>query len=364
MPLIVLTADRPPELREVGRRPGDRPDQALRLGRQVVRGGRQPRAGPRDGASTTARSRAAPTGPRRAGGPGPVHLNFPLREPLAPVAEELDPADWEGRADGRPWTRAARARAARRTPTRSTQLAARIAADAARGDRLRPDAPSGCAEPAARPGRRGCGWPLLAEPTSGVRCGTHDRSHVVAHYDVLLRDERFAAAHRARRSCCASATCRPRSRCAPGSRTRPQVVVDPHAAWHEPTRRAELLLASPRRPRSTRSPSALEMRTREPRSGLARVLARAPTRWCPARSPRRPTPSSRKLLAALEPRAARRRARLGQLVDADPRRRGLLPAVAEADPLPREPRRQRHRRRASRRRSAPRSPRGLPDLAR
>ena len=37
------------------------------------------------------------------------------------------------------------------------------------------------------------GWPVLAEPTSGVRCGAHDRSHVVAHYDVLLRVEEFAA---------------------------------------------------------------------------------------------------------------------------------------------------------------------------
>ena len=40
------------------------------------------------------------------------------------------------------------------------------------------------------------GWPILAEPTSGLRCGTHDRSHVIAHYDVLLRDERWAEAHR------------------------------------------------------------------------------------------------------------------------------------------------------------------------
>src|SRR4051794_41636410 len=44
--------------------------------------------------------------PARLGRPGPVHLNFPLREPLAPRPEDLDPADWEGRPDGQPWTRA------------------------------------------------------------------------------------------------------------------------------------------------------------------------------------------------------------------------------------------------------------------
>ena len=39
---------------------------------------------------------------------------------------------------------------------------------------------------------RASGFPILAEPTSQLRCGPHDRSHVVAAYDLLLRDEHFA----------------------------------------------------------------------------------------------------------------------------------------------------------------------------
>ena len=39
---------------------------------------------------------------------------------------------------------------------------------------------------------RASGFPILAEPTSQLRCGPHDRSHVVATYDLLLRDEHFA----------------------------------------------------------------------------------------------------------------------------------------------------------------------------
>ena len=38
---------------------------------------------------------------------------------------------------------------------------------------------------------RVAGFPILAEPTSQLRCGPHDRSHVVTAYDLLLRDERF-----------------------------------------------------------------------------------------------------------------------------------------------------------------------------
>ena len=96
-------ADRRPAARAArgGRRAVDRPGQALRQRRQVVRGGGQSRARAARPRSTTARSPAGRSGRPPAAGPGPSICNFPLREPLAPVAEELDAEDWAGPA-GRP----------------------------------------------------------------------------------------------------------------------------------------------------------------------------------------------------------------------------------------------------------------------
>src|SRR6476469_8227299 len=105
VPLIVLTADRPPELREVGA--GQAIDQIKLYGafaKLFVEVGNLP-AG-RESAVHHRQLGCRAWYTAQLGRPGPVHLNFPLREPLAPRPEEIDAADWEGRPDGRPWTRA------------------------------------------------------------------------------------------------------------------------------------------------------------------------------------------------------------------------------------------------------------------
>ena len=330
-------ADRRPPARAARgrRRPVDRPAQALRRRGQVVRARSAPTSRAARPPSTTARSPAAPTATAAGGRPGPGAPQLPAARAARARARAA-----RRRRLGRAAPTAAPGPSCASTPppphADDVQRAGRARSPpsrAARSSAARPR--EDVAEPAARLAAA-CGWPLLAEPTSGVRCGPHDRSHVVAHYDVLLRVERFARRARARPACCASATCPPRSRCAPGPPRRRQVVLDPHAAWHEPTRRAELLLRSAAAP----ALDALGRRRRDARSARATPdwlasLARRRRAGRPPRSPRRPTPFEPKAARRARAGAARRRARLAQLLDADPRRRGLLPAVAQAAALPR-----------------------------
>jgi 2-succinyl-5-enolpyruvyl-6-hydroxy-3-cyclohexene-1-carboxylate synthase len=295
VPLIVLTADRPPELRGVGA--GQAIDQLGLYGSAakwfVEVGTHEP------GRETAIHHRAlACRAFWTAGGgrPGPVHLNFPLREPLAPTPEELPAGDWSGRDDGRPWTEL-REHASAPHADDVHALAARIS-EAPRGAIVCGPTPEDVAEPAARLAAQ-AGWPLLAEPTSGVRCGEHDRSHVVAHYDVLLRVEDFAAHHapdlvvrvgdtptsKPLREWLASAS---------------QVVLDPHAAWNEPTRRAELLLHAAAAPTLDALAATLEMRSAE-RDTDWLASWRAADALVPSALAESPDPFEPKVLADLEP---------------------------------------------------------------
>src|SRR5213079_1117975 len=87
VPLLVLTADRPPELREVGA--GQTIDQVGLYGRaarwffEVGTGHEATPERARWMRALACRAVWAAHGPR----PGPVHLNWPLREPLVPPGD-------------------------------------------------------------------------------------------------------------------------------------------------------------------------------------------------------------------------------------------------------------------------------------
>jgi 2-succinyl-5-enolpyruvyl-6-hydroxy-3-cyclohexene-1-carboxylate synthase len=239
----VLTADRPPELRDVGA--GQAIDQLKMYGSAVKWfvevGNHEP------GRETAVHHRALACrayATAAGGRPGPVHLNFPLREPLAPVREELDAEPWQGRPGGAPWVDA---RESAGDP--NYELVGEVAdvlGAAPRGAIVCGPAGEAVADAVTRLAAV-VGWPVLAEPTSGVRCGPHDRSHVVAHYDVLLRSERFAGLHGPDVALRLgdTPTSKPLRAWLADAR---QVVLDPHDAWHEPTRRAETIVrAAPAR---------------------------------------------------------------------------------------------------------------------
>jgi 2-succinyl-5-enolpyruvyl-6-hydroxy-3-cyclohexene-1-carboxylate synthase len=237
VPLIVLSADRPPELRDVGA--GQAIDQIKLYGSFakwfVEVGNFEPS---RDTAVHHRALACRAYATARGGRPGPVHLNFPLREPLAPVAEELDATDWEGRDGGAPWV-VVDDPLPRLPEDVAGEMRERIAA-APRGVLVAgggTGAPDEVAELATA-----LGWPVLADATSGLRCGPEaERAGSIAHYDVVLRSERFADAHVPDLVVRVGDT--PTSKPLRAFLTRaPQIVVDPAGSWNEPTRLAERVL--------------------------------------------------------------------------------------------------------------------------
>lgn len=180
VPLLVVTADRPPELFDVGA--PQTVDQTHLFGRSArwfAEPG--PPAAAAAGSWRSLAARAVAEAVEGAGGPGPVHLNLGFREPLVGTAATL-PAP---RSDGGPWHTVGGARVAvQRTGTqRLTELL-----DADRGVLV---AGAGCGDPGAVLALADAtGWPVLADPRSGCRT---EHPAVVAHADALLRHAPTAA---------------------------------------------------------------------------------------------------------------------------------------------------------------------------
>ena len=221
VPLILLTADRPPELRDVGA--GQTIDQ-LKLYGDAVKWFVE--VGVHD--STPERLRWIRALACRAfwtaldGRPGPVHLNIPLREPL--VLDRPLPEDSSGRPDGRPWV--IRTRPVPAPPAGQAELPARGVVIAGRYERDRAFGPA-----AARFAQQ-AGYPLLADPLSGARQGPA----AVAHYDALLRDQRFAAQMRPELVIRIGdlPTSKPLREWLAALAPAEQIGFDPDAAWQDP----------------------------------------------------------------------------------------------------------------------------------
>ena len=239
VPLLVLTADRPPELRGIGA--NQTIDQVKVYGAAVrlfVEVG-VPESRPdsvRYWRSTVSSAVAAATG--AAGAPGPVHLNLALREPLVPAAGDDDfPYDLDGRPDSKPWT--ATAVGPRPLPTEVGDLLASASTGVVvAGDGLRPADADGVVTFAANRG-----WPLIAEPHSNARRGPA----AIGGCDAVLRDEPFRTAHAPDVVVVAGRVGLTRALTewlAALPATTAHVVVDRHGAWWDPTRTAATVVTA------------------------------------------------------------------------------------------------------------------------
>ncbi len=237
VPLLLLSADRPPELQDWGA--NQTLDQSRLFGvhvRAFFQAG-LPEEDPdlirqiqRLGAKAVARA-CWPL-------PGPVHLNLPFREPLVPQA----PAD--------AWPRESPDPVAVQQPRLMPQATAvRQLADLLNTgpgllicgpDTYAPDFPQALLDLAAR-----LGAPVFADPLSNLRFGPWSKDRILSRYDRFLRREadalpkpawvlRFGAAPTSKALCQYLA-----------AQAVPQILVDPWGRWRDPSHRSHLVQADP-----------------------------------------------------------------------------------------------------------------------
>ncbi len=254
VPLLVLTADRPHELRDNGAPQSidqnrlygtyvkwfvDLPlpeatNEALRYMRTIA-------------ARSVAHAQTIPA--------APVHLNFPLREPLTPASvddgllqEELrDAVAWGGRDHDIPYVDVHHP--APVAPTASTVASLlKLISTKRRGLIIvGPHDSAALTEPLVQLARL-CGYPILADPLSQLRCGDHDHSMILSSYDAFLRNVAFIeqAQPELVLRFGAMPTSKPLLLYLKRYSSCPVVVIDGHNGWEEPTQLAsDIIYADP-----------------------------------------------------------------------------------------------------------------------
>jgi 2-succinyl-5-enolpyruvyl-6-hydroxy-3-cyclohexene-1-carboxylate synthase len=233
-PLVILTADRPPELRHAASNQtidqiklfGDRVRWFCELGVAEARA---------DSVaywrSVVCRAVAEAMGWKAAG--GPVHLNLAFREPLVPisddgrVAAEPFPYPLDGRADGQPWTKV------------SSNTEGKEEKVSLSGKGMMVVGETGIDRGALHRLATDLGWPLIAEAHSGARRGrvitTFHHLFSVPEVAELLQPECVLRVGRVGLS----------PRLAPLLVSpAEQVVLDPHGLWADPDRSARRMARS------------------------------------------------------------------------------------------------------------------------
>ena len=235
-PLIVCTADRPPELRDTGA--GQAVDQLKLYGDSLRWFAEVGAPSPADAERPYWRSIAARAAATAAGPPaGPVHLNLAFREPLVPSGAEV--ALPPGRDDGAPWVTTVG-----RLPQPDTADVDRLAFLAAAETRGAIVVGWGAGVDPAAVERLAAAtkWPVLADPLSGCRRGPN----AISTYDALLRSPGALTSLRPDVAVRLGAPLTGRAGSSWLDASVRQVLVDPDAAWLDPHRSsAERIVADP-----------------------------------------------------------------------------------------------------------------------
>ena len=249
VPLLLLTADRPPELRDWGA--GQTIDQVGLYGGYVRRFVELPVPTGGERALRYARSLACRAVADARGAPaGPVHLNWPLREPLLPGEPVAAPDPGEGEAvKGRPsapWSTVATPlpEAGRDELEALLELSRTFERGLLVCGPLDPD--PRCSAAIAELARA-VGWPIFADPLSQLRRGPHaPGAPILCHGDLLMRDPAIAAQWApdvvvrlgdspVSKSLRVALEARP---------PRHWVLVDPDRVWHDPSHLASRVVAA------------------------------------------------------------------------------------------------------------------------
>ncbi len=249
VPLVVLTADRPAEMRDRGA--AQTIDQDHLYGRAAKWYAELPLFDGDPATEAHVRSVAGRAVATAAAGPaGPVQLNVPFREPLLPdgplaaqlhdeVSPDADELADEGSADApttalaAPFTAAITGRSI--LDDELLDALAGLLGRTARGLIVAgpdddPEAPAALAALA-----RATGFPILADPLSGLRAGAHDRSLVITRADQLTRPGGWIEAHRPDLVIRTGAIPTSRPILQLLERTRPGLlVIDGDGGWREP----------------------------------------------------------------------------------------------------------------------------------
>lgn len=195
VPLLALTADRPPELHDWGAL--QTIDQARLFGNHVKWSVDMPTPEITPSLVAFMRATAGRAFTTACQTPaGPVHLNFPFREPLEPstVSNDLpdDLSTWQddvryGRNGGRQYLKSVPAARAPSQPELQ-QLATELASKERGLIVCGPAVDSNRAEDVVALAHR-LDYPILADCLSQVRCGKHDAGPVIDCYDMFIDDQ-------------------------------------------------------------------------------------------------------------------------------------------------------------------------------